>query len=386
MKIPISYALTTGLQRYKPELLEEYVPFSKDLAKVVFFNFNSPHQSKLYDYGQDVLDIIKPYFEKYSYTSIQLGDEKDNKLKTEYSLLGLNYAQRAYLVKNAALVVSIDNILLHLAGIYNTPAIGIYGPTHVGSHGPAYGNITALRNCKYKPTYFTQEFPKTINENKPEDIAQETLIQLGLKEKITQKSIYFGASYPTLVLEFVPNHLIPADLFTGKDLIVRMDYNHNEECLKIIGAQRKISIIADQQINPALIKEIKGNINFFNFKVHKNSDLTYCRALKETGAKVVFFSEESDEDLQLTRVKFFDLSLVEQLKKTPKPEAITFDDAHPLAFRSYKFLLSDGKIFLSKPHMDAGLEVKSFNDNTHLVLNDVDFWKDIELFYVYART
>ena len=385
MKIPTSYALTTGLQLSKPELLEEYVPFSKDLSRVVFFNFDSPHQSKRYDYGQDVLDIVKPYLDKYGYTSIQLGDEKDNKLKTEYSLLGLNYAQRAYFVKNAALIVQIDNLLLHLAGIYNTPAIGIYGPTHVGSHGPAYGEITALRNCKHKPTYFTQEFPKTVNENKPEDIAQQILTSLGIKEKINQKSIYFGASYPTLVLEFVPNHTIPADLFAGKELIIRMDYYHSEECLKLIGSQRKISVISNEKISPALIKEIKSNINFLNFRVNKNSDLTYCRQLKETGAKVVFFSEENDEDLQLTRIKLFDLSLVEQLKKAQKPEQIILDDAAPLAFRSYKFLLSDGKIFPSKPHMDAGLEIKSFNENTHLVLNNVDFWKDIDLFYVYAR-
>jgi hypothetical protein len=352
----------------------------------VFFNFSSPHQSKLYDYGQDVLDIIKPYLAKYGYISIQLGDEKDNKLKTEYSLLGLNYAQRAYLVKNAALVVSVDGILIHLAGLYNTPVIGVYGPTHPNSHGPVFGKVTALRNCKHKPTYFTHEFPKTINENKPEQIAQQILVSLGLNEKISQKSVYFGASYPTLVLEFVPNHLIPADLFAGKDLIVRMDYCHNEECLKVIGAQRKISIISEEKLDVMLVKSIKSNINFLNFKVDKNSDLAYCRQLKETGAKIVFFSEEGDEDLQLTRVKFFDLSLVEQLKKTPKPEQIILDDSAPLAFRSYKFLLSDGKVFLSKPHMDAGLEVKSFNDNTHLVLNHVDFWKDIELFYVYART
>jgi len=386
MKLLSSYALTTGLVANKPEIIEEYVPFSKDLSKVVLFNFSSPHQSKIYDYGQDVLDIIGPILQKYGYITIQLGEEKDNRLRTEYSLMGMPPAQKAYLIKNCALIVSTDSILLHYAGIFDTKNIGIYGPTHPNSHGPAWGKHIAIRNCKNKPSYFVQEFPKSINENKPEDIAREILAQLGIKEEIGYSSLYFGQNYPSLVLEFIPNHLIPPDLFAGKDLIVRMDYHFNEECLSIIGKQRKVSIISEKEINLQLIKEIKKNIAFFNYRVDKNCNIEYCKKLKETGAKVIFFSEENEEDLRLTRIRLFDIALVENFKKDEKPldfKETKFDSS--FYFKSYKFILSDGKIFISKPHWEADLPIKSFNENIHSVIDTSEFWKDTNLFYIFQK-
>jgi len=386
MKILSSYALTTGLIAHKPEIVEEYVPFSKDLAKVVLFNFASPHQSKIYDYGQDVLDIVTPILQKHGYITIQLGNEKDNKLKTEYSLLGMTYAQRAYIVKNSALVVSTENILLHFAGIYNTKNIGIYGPSHPNSHGPVWGEHKAMRNCKNKPSYFTQEFPKSINENKPEDIAKEILVQLDIDENIKYSSVYFGQNYPSLVLEFIPNHLIAPDLFAEKELIIRMDYHFNEECLFHIGRQRKISVIGDKPISLEIIKQIKNNLIFFNFSVTKNTDIIYCKRLKETGAKIVFFSEENEEDLRATRIKFFDIGLVESFTRTKKPldfENTKFNTS--FQFKTYKFILSDGKIFMSKPHWEQNMSISSFNENSSSIIDDVEFWKDIDLFHIYKN-
>ena len=85
------------------------------------------------------LETMNKAMEKISnkYPTYQLGVSQDPPLSNCKSLLGeTTITEALYLIKNASLVISIDNYLLHAAGSYGTPFVGIYGQYRWEQVGP----------------------------------------------------------------------------------------------------------------------------------------------------------------------------------------------------------------------------------------------------------
>ena len=386
-----SFALSTNLRINKPDIQLEFVPTDFDLEKtiIVYSGLEKLNQlSHCYDLWNDVIDFARPELAKHGYTTLQIGGAQDGMIKADKHLLGLSIHQSAYLISNCALVLTTDSSYAHLAGIFDRKLVALYGPTPPYSNGPAFGYKgiqKLLRSNKDKPSFAPQEFPKTINENKPEDVVKEIFELLHIESDIPQ-TVYQGKLYPTTLIEIIPNSpLSPSNFLPPQSLTVRMDVYFNEEILCNILSGRNCNIITDKPIDLKIIKSFKKNISNINIKVD-NIDIGYLRNLKNTGVKITFFSERSGDDLTRIRFDLLDIGLVEHLVKNTKP--VDFNPKNigntRLKFKSNKFILSRREIYLSHFHEKNDIKINSFGENYSDFTDDPEFWVDSDLFYIYS--
>jgi hypothetical protein len=168
-----------------------------------------------------------------------------------------------------------------------------------------------------------------------------------------------------------------------------MDYLHDESVLEKLLTTRKYNIVANQQISLDLLNKNRARIGFLNYELREDMDFSYCKKLKSCGIKVIFFTRHEGEKLNDVRFRMLDISLVESIKPTElteSPEKILDknETKGSLRFKTNKYLLSDGRIYLSHAHCLSGIGTPNFTMNDAEVIDNSDFWKDSSYFYLYS--
>ena len=65
-----------------------------------------------------------------------------------------------------------------------------------------------------------------------------------------------------------------------------------------------------------------------------------------------------------------------------KPDVLKDLDITKLYAKSMRFLLSEGKIYLGKAHWLANRPIENFENNYSEVIDNQEFWNEIENYYI----
>jgi hypothetical protein len=96
---------------------------------------------------------------------IQVGSLNDIYIKGAYSLLGLlTNEQLVMLIKKSRVVIAVDNFIIHISYMVQTPAVVLWGPTDPDIYG--YGNQVNLSgppdHCRLKNECLGKNYPKNF--------------------------------------------------------------------------------------------------------------------------------------------------------------------------------------------------------------------------------
>jgi hypothetical protein len=391
---------------------ESFFPLAHPVEKTILVhafagdvnNNQATKPAKLYDHFVEVLELLKPIVEPLGYRFYQIGGPGEPTLKgVEESLCGrTSFAQCHYLVKNCALLIGNDSQWAHIRGAAGRELVTLYGPTDPKNHGPHWKDplktvlIESHRFGRKRPSYQSAEFPKTVNVIPPEQVANAALLLLGQSESITRHSLYIGPDYNAPQIELIPNVVIDPSVQIAGPLIVRMDYYFDENILLSNVRLRKCCIILNREVNLNLLAQLKPNINSLRIVVDTLS-VDWIRALRRLGIPTQFVTEESDEDkLRNLRLKLFEIgcyfdqiqhATIDEFQKGAasylnKPLDLTINPS-TLFFKTNRFLLSDGKVYLSRAHQLSGQSARSTDQNTGAVIDSAEFWRDVNSFYIF---
>lgn len=382
MKLPEIFSLSTGLKHDEPFILEDFIPLDFDIERAILINtsVNPQAPSKSYDYWQIVVDFLKEQLPN-DYTLVQISDGPTYRLNScAKHFTGIKPCQAAHLIKNCKLLLSGDHLYSFLAGKYKKDSVVLYGSTSCVTNNLNYFALTICGTAQH-PTYQGMESPKNINTIKPEEVV-DSVLNIINRTFAKFETKHIGKSFQNSIIEVIPDSIVNPQLFPEFVFSLRMDYLHDEQALEQLLASRKYSVVADKEINIELLKRYRGRIQQLNFEVTENTSVEYCKKLKHSGVKTIFFTRATDELLNSIRFNMLDVALVESIPPTKKP--LDFNpEKETLWVKTNKYILSDGKIFLSHSHWKAGRSIKTFAENTGGIFNEDDFWKDSEYFYIF---
>jgi len=397
------YARSTGLKIKKPYMRENFYPLTTD--KFITIQTGSNQGAKNYDYFQEVVVLLKPILDSNGISIIHLGGKDDPMLNGVIDLRGkTTLPQSNFILKRTLLHLGNDSWMQHISCFYKIPTIALFGSTSIENHSSYWANeksifIESHRNGN-KPTYMSQENPKVINFITPESVANSVIKLLsGNSNELNFKTILIGQIYNHTILELIPNFIIDGNLLPQLPLSVRMDYHFDENILfKILETGRKINLITNKKIdNINLLTQNKNNVLSISYEVSLNDDPNYLYYVKNTFNNVTFFSKLDDkEKLSEIRFKFFDIISIESYKELNKDFALdsvkkyTNDPNYPLdfnrlKFKTNKFIFSSGQIYTSFAHLKNNSPIPSLNENLASVIDDQEFWKDINSFYLIEK-
>lgn len=379
MKLIEAYSTHSCLNIDKPILKDEFYPLvEKDYITFHCGAGEGKFTSKVYDYWQHVIYLIKPLITQ---KIVQIGGDKEPLIDgVDIDLRGrTKIRQTFYILKHARLHFGNDSFPCHAAGSYNVPIVAVYGSTTINNHGPYWKNnesilIEADRKGN-KPSYSLQEPNKFVNTILPETIANAILKVLG-KEKTSIETLYMGRAACEAAIEYIPNFPFNPQLFQNIVITARADYHLDENHLFNLVSQRPVNIITDKQLNLGALKSLKRRITMVNYEVKNDSDPVYLEELKRTGVHFKLFTQAPAEEIPALRFKFFDVGNLEEIRyEGEKVEGATH-------FRTNKILLADGKLFSSYAHF---LEKKSLDSigKPDTVIDRPEFWRDRQFFWLF---
>ena len=408
-----TYALQVGVPLTKPTIQKSFYPLDHPLDKVVLLHgfggaimqdqggrLIPSFPAKVYDHFSEVVALIKPALDAAGFKIFQIGAAGEPPIKGCHHLMGqTTMHQCAYLVENAALLIGNDSMWAHQRGAFDGALVAVYGPTSSWVHGPHWKNVdkTILIDSHRfgkKPSYQSQESPKTINTITPEEIANSALKLLGLP-LVARESIFIGAAYQQNLVELVPDTVVAPHVQIPGSLIVRMDYLHNEKILAQNLQLRPCNVIANREIDLAILGQLRQNVSALRLEIDKVTP-GWIKEFKKLGIRTMFSCSEKDSDkVAAMRLEYFDACFFDQFlpptiedfrrdaaKYLNKPldEQLKLDT---LSFKSNKFLLSDSKVFLSKAHWKAGKSTPNTSENIGQVIDDPVFWEESAHFYLF---
>jgi hypothetical protein len=409
-----TYALSCGVPIDKPYMNEAFFPTDTPVDKIILIHaFAGATQdnngkktpafpAKIYDYYQEVVDLLKPIVEKFNYKFYQIGGAGEPVLSGVESLCGkTSMHQCNYLVKRAALLIGNDSMWAHVRGSYKKSLVILYGSTSK-PHFPYWRDennsyLIESHRSGNKPSYSSNEPIKTINLIPPEQVVNDVLKSLNIQKTVSRKSYYIGSEYLSPIIEFVPNTILNPSLNINSPTIMRMDYEFNQEFFEKNIALRKFLVITSNEIDPKILYKYKSQIISLRVEIDKVS-VDWIRKLKRTGIKADFFSTEKDASkLSKLRLEYYDAcffnTFVPPSKEDFKKACVAYLNKDldkdfnfgTLKFRTKKPIISNGKIFLSKSHLKRGIATETSEANISNIIDEPDFWEDLAHYYFFTE-
>ena len=369
------YATACGVKIDKPYIYETFFPVN--VEKYISFQPFSKYPSKNYDYWDEVVAIISPYLQKNNITLVHIGAKDDKAVNNTLNLCGqTDISQAAYIIKNSIMHVGADSFAAHIASGYGKKIVALYSNNNINNVKPYWTKeedmVLLSPKINKKPQYSANEFPKSINNIKPEDIAEGILKLLNIPYSNLPKTVYIGNEYINKTLEIIPDKAInPAQI--GLDtVIIRMDYVFNEQVLELFLQQKKCIIFTNKPINEELLKKYKRNIPQLIYLVEKDNDIAFIKILKRNTINAAFTSYLSEEELNQFKLDYMDYGLI--IKRdypTDKIEATN----NPY-FKSSRILISSEGQFNSKYQWET-------KDMSNKYINHPELNKELNNLYIF---
>jgi hypothetical protein len=387
MHIIETYALNCGLKIDKPFIYEKYCPIPFD--NYISFQPCSKYESKSYDLWQEVINQIAPKLIQKNIHIVQIGGKDEKPLENCYHLQGkTNINQAAYIIKRSIMHFGADSFGVHVASNYDKPIVALYSNSRPENAGPYFNSngkikIFEIDKKDRRPSYSAQESPKTINEIDPIQVANSILSMLDL-DIVNIKTIRIGEEYNRRLIESVPNAIIADISKLGvNSLIMRMDYEFNEDVLQEQLKRNNCSIVTSKPIKAEILKTYKSNIAQIIYNLDEKHDVNFVKALKKSGVPFALSTELSEDFLKSIKIHYMDYQQIIRSVKSKKEDIKNLEDLNNLYYKSNKITISNGKIYNSKA---AYLKDIPFNNKPIKVIDIPEFWEEAKYFYLFELT
>jgi hypothetical protein len=383
-----SYATSSGLKIGKPFILESYFPLP--FEKYISFQPFSKYPAKDYDYWQEVINLILPHLKEQNIQIVQIGGEKEKVLQNTYNTVGqTNIRQAAYIIKNSIMHVGTDSFAAHIASGFGKKIVALYSNNNINNVKPYWTKeedmILLSPEIQGKPSYAAQENPKSINNIKPEKIAQAILNLLKIKNNLNAlETVYIGKMFNNKLFHIVPDHVVQRSN-TIDHCIYRMDLLFNENNLR---NQLKIMpciIATDRPIDINILLENKAHIIGVNCFMQDTTNLEFVKQLKNTNIKYQLYSYLPNEELNQYKLDYLDYGIIAKvnLKHTKVEEIINKSKSNSLYYKSNNLILSKGNVFLSEKAFFDNKPVNSINENIQEFYDIKIINENPEKFYIF---
>jgi hypothetical protein len=383
MRLLDTYATNTGSKIDKPFIYTKFFPLPKE--KYITFQAQTPYDSRNYSYWQEVIALIHPHLSKENIHILQVGTKEEKSINGTMSIVGqTTLNQLAYVIENGILHFGADSLSVHLASHFNKPIVSLYSISNPNVAGPHFGDKDKHvllkgyeRVGNKKPSYSQVESPKSIDTIKPEEIAESILKLLNITYSKLPKTVYFGSDYNVKSFEIIPDENININSIPIENPIIRMDYVFNEKTFENIVSLRKSIVFTNKPIRKDLIQKYRKNINQLIYIIDENNDVNFVKTLKNNSINYVLLSFLEEKILNKYKLDYMDYNLiVNRNHKTKKDTNI--DNVDGLYYKSSRVLHSSEGQFISRYDW--------LNKTGNKVVDDPEFWKESDNFYIFNLT
>lgn len=383
MRLLDAYATNTGSKIDKSYIYTKYFPLP--LEKFITFQSQTPYDSRNYSYWQDVINLIHPYLFKNNIHIIQVGTKDEKPFNGTVNLLGqTSINQLAYIIENSVLHFGADSLCVHLASHFDKPIISLYSISNPCVAGPHFGNKDKHillkgyeRIGNKKPSYSQAEAPKSIDTIKPEEIAEGILKLLNIEFSKMPETIFIGQDFNIKSFEIIPDKPLDLNSIQIQNPIIRLDYFFNEEVLESILSQRKSIIFTNKPIKKEIIEKYKENISQLVYIIEENNNINFVKLLKSNSINYVLLSFLPEEILNKFKIDYMDYNLIVNRKHKTK-EDTKISNIDNLYYNSSRILYSSKGKSVSKYDW--------INATGNKVVDDIEFWKEADNFYIFKLT
>lgn len=367
-------ALSTscGLKISEPYIYEKYCALNSDKYILIETN-NIKNPTQDYDYWQDVINLILEDLNKNNIKIIQLCGEKDRRLVNAYTIVNLNYNQKAFLIRNSLLYIGSNTFGLNVASHFNKKIIALYGNVLPSQNQPYWSkkeDIEILKGFENKPSFGINETNKDINNTTPDSIAKSILKLLKIKDNIRFKYLKIFNHYINKTIQVVPNMILNPNSLGIDSTIVRMDLEFNEKILEEHLKICKCIIVSNKSISQNLLLKYKMNILQFIYIVENDNDPEFIKFVKGCNINLVLTSYLEQSEIDKIKINYMDLGLIINVKNN-----IKFEEIKPKYYKSNSFILSNNKLYMSEAGVLNNLPIKDFDKNIQEIIDTDIFWK-----------
>jgi hypothetical protein len=383
MRLLDTYATNTGSKIDKPFIYTKYFPLP--LQGYITIQSQTPYDSRNYLHWQEVINLIQPFLSKANIQIIQVGTKDEKPLNGAVNLLGqTNINQLAYIIQNSKLHFGADSLCVHLASSFDIPIVSLYSISNPKVAGPHFGNKDKHillkgyeRIGNKKPSYSQVENPKSINTIKPEEIAEGILKLLNIESSKMPETVFIGQDFNIKSFEIIPDQLLDLGLVPIENPIIRLDYCFNEEVLQSILSHKKSIIFTNKPIKKDIIEKYKQNINQLIYIIEEDNNVNFVKLLKSNSINYVLLSFLPEEILNKFKIDYMDYNLIVNKKHKTKEET-NISNIDNLYYNSSRTLYSSKGKSISKYDW--------LNGTGNKVVDDVEFWKEADNFYIFKLT
>jgi hypothetical protein len=328
------------------------------------------------------------YFKEYveAFKALRKEDIKVINISGDYKIENaddtidqLTAKQCNYLIKNSKLHICVDSPTGHIASYYNIPTIVLFSHSHPKLSMPVWN--TKNTECiipDYKngiPHYFPNQDNSVINTIYPDRLIESTNKLVNFLSVSKFKTIYIGKHFKEKIANVIPNFHAKSALLNGNVVNLRYDKFKDFENLQKWLQSNLCGIVTDEEIDLRILNIFKHKIKMivFEFDSKINCSEEYLNTLKKIGIKFkIYIKNVSDLDYRMAKNDLFDFDI----EKLDEPSEFPFKFNSSLKFASNNVWISEGKIFKSYSNAKK-------LDNSINIINDEDFIKEIENFYIY---
>lgn len=380
-----NYAAVTRLRTSKPKPVEHFFPLPFDNKYIIFTSSTKMH-GKVYPYWEEVFDILKPLLGNIKI--VQVGTKDDIVYRgVDLNLCGrTSYYELVYLIKNATLSLSSDTAQVHLSDAFNIPLVALYGLTDPKISGGFFGD-------KSKQIYLEPDrtqFPPTFNPNDqsvanimPETVVKAVLKQLGIEANVPHVTKFFGSNFLNKSLDVIPNMVVHPKQFTGSIINIRADYEFSEDGVYQNLVNYRSVIITNKPLNVEILKQLRHNIHCIAYILDENHNLDFVKQLKKAAIPYDLSSYKDQDWINTLKFDYCDYGIIHKKTHSELPEECKLSG--PISFKSNRFILSKGAIFLSIWHYKNNIPVVSFEENYGEIPDVTEFdWKrDLDQYWIF---
>jgi len=380
MLIQEHYATYSGVQL--PEIAPTFpVNFYPIPVKYITLSPKTGQPSKNYPHWAEVVRWCQPVLIKNGIHIIQLGEAEEPPIRGCVSKTGLSFRESSFVVQNSLLHLSGDSCFVHFAGMVKTPVLALYGSPLPAATGPYYkGKFEALEARNDLPSYETKESDPQIAYIKPETVVNKIFEMLGLRERVTIKTIKIGSMYYSQQISLIPDFAPDFQKLSKVRLVVRMDIAHNESLVAEVlkNRQRSTLLVCKDQPSKEFLEFCKGKVDRIMQKFGEDYDFEKLEQLKNSGIPYTLIWTGAKEKLGEVRFNLLDFDPVHTTKHE-KLEEVT----QGCYFKTNQTFLGRGKHYPSLWHYHRG--VQGAGGEVGEAIKSEEFWEGSESYFFFQK-
>lgn len=384
-----TYSRTSGLRISPMVVHDQFYPLGIE-GEFITVVTSSGQSGKNYSYYKIVIDYLRPFLYKAGYKLVQVGGKDDERIGADVDLCGRTTNHQYFnIISRSTLVLCGDTSALHLAGHYDRKIVSLFSLSHPKISGAKFGNpanqVYLTPPGDWSPSFNPNESPKQIDRILPETVINSVSKLLGLDIPSFQ-SVTIGAENKTIVLDVVPNMVLRPDIMPNAQLTIRFDKGGEEDFVYQQMSVRKSVVVTDKPLKAEILNRLRQNLHAVIYIVGENDSIDFVKSLKNNGLPYHLVSFLPDEVLNLKKLDYIDLNLIESRVKPSKETARIFSPLEEGSkFVSNKRIFSAGKPFLSFAHLNAEKPLDNLSQSMDNVIDSPAFWEDADFYHIFNQ-